>query len=101
VIDASNSGDRAKNAAFFRNRLAAMKGPKFVAYDGNRLSGFVHWVQSSECQFSPSEKARLLPGTIAGVGVGAAWRLTRWLSAWSWLDPQEPLASAKKLRSPG
>jgi hypothetical protein len=65
-MDASNSGDRAKNEAFFRSRLAAMKGPKFVAYDVNRLSGFVHWVQSSECQFSPSEKARLLPGMIAG-----------------------------------
>ena len=89
-VVAFGAGETAKNEAFFRNGLAAMKGPKYVAYDGNRLGGFIHWAQSSECQFSPSEKARLLAGMIAGVGVGAAWRLTQWLSAWSRLDPQEP-----------
>jgi ribosomal protein S18 acetylase RimI-like enzyme len=89
-IAAFGAGDMARNEAFFRTALAAMTGPKYLAYDGDRLSGFIHWVRSSDCQPSASEKARVLPGMIAGLGLGAAWRVMRWLSAWSSVDPQEP-----------
>jgi hypothetical protein len=89
-IAAFGAGDTVRNEAFFRTALVAMKGPKYVAYSGDILSGFIHWVQWSDCQPSASEKARLLPGMIAGLGLGAAWHVTRWLSAWSRVDPHEP-----------
>jgi GNAT superfamily N-acetyltransferase len=79
-----------RNEAFFRTALTAMKGPGFVAHDGEHLSGFIHWVHSPACQHSPSGKARLLPAMVGGLGVSASWRLIRWLSAWSRLDPAEP-----------
>lgn len=89
-VAAFGAGAIAKNEAFFRKGLAVMKGPRFAAYDGPRLCGFIHWVPSPRCQFSPAEKARMVPAMVSGLGVGAAWSLTRWLSAWSSLDPSEP-----------
>jgi GNAT superfamily N-acetyltransferase len=89
-VAAFGAGARAKNEAFFRAGLAVMKGPRYVACDGTRLSGFIHWVPSSACQFSRAEKARMLPMMIAGLGPIAAWRASRWLTAWSRLDPLEP-----------
>lgn len=89
-VAAFGEGAMARNEAFFRTALGAMKGPKYVAYDADRLSGFIHWVHSAECQQSPAEKARLLPAMMTGLGVSASWRLIRWLSAWSRLDPREP-----------
>lgn len=89
-LAAFGPGNDARNVAFFRAGLAAMKGPKYVAYNDTRLSGFIHWVRSPDCQLSSFEKARMSPTMVRGLGLRGAWRVTRWLSAWSGLDPKEP-----------
>lgn len=80
----------AKNDVFFRNGLQVMKGPKHVAVDGSRVIGFVHWVESTDCQVPTIEKALLLPGMVTGFGMRSTLRVMRWLSAWSARDPGEP-----------
>jgi ribosomal protein S18 acetylase RimI-like enzyme len=89
-VAAFGEGAMARNESFFRSALGAMKGPKHLAYEAGSLSGLIHWVHSAECQHSPSEKARLLPGMARGLGIAASWRLILWLSAWSRHDPPEP-----------
>lgn len=89
-VAAFGPGDLARNEAFFRGGLAVMKGPQYAACDGARLCGFIHWVRSPACQFSPLEKARMVPSMVAGVGLRPALSLTWWLTAWSGLDPSEP-----------
>jgi len=79
-----------KNEAFFRAGLAVMKGPKFVATDGSQPLGLVHWVHSSQCQFSGLEKLHMMPAMIGGFGLGSALKVGLWLSAWSRHDPDEP-----------
>jgi len=83
-------GRLARNEAFFRIGLAAMKGPKYVAMDNGRPAGFVHWVQAPECQFPLSEKVRGLPAMVRGFGVRSTLRVGRWLTEWSRHDPREP-----------
>ena len=77
-----------KNEAFFRTVLTVTKGPKFVATDGSRIFGLIHWVHSSECQVSPGEKLRLLPVMTAKLGIAATLRVLSWLSMWSKHDPK-------------
>jgi ribosomal protein S18 acetylase RimI-like enzyme len=89
-IAAFGKGNVARNEAFFRAALRVMKGSKYVAREADRLIGFAHWVTAPMCQFSPSEKHRLFPAMVGGLGVGAAWRVTRWLADWSRHDPSEP-----------
>jgi ribosomal protein S18 acetylase RimI-like enzyme len=84
------AGNLARNRAFFRTALRVMKGSKYGVREADRLIGFVHWVPSPMCQFSPAEKLRLVPAMIAALGPSAAWRLTRWLAEWSKHDPSEP-----------
>jgi ribosomal protein S18 acetylase RimI-like enzyme len=80
----------AANEIFFRIALAVMKGPKFVAVEGSRILGVIHWVESPRCQFSGGEKLRMMPGMIKGLGFRPALRVSSWLSAWSTQDPAEP-----------
>jgi len=77
------------NEAFFRIGLTVMKGQKFVAVDGPRVVGVIHWVDSPNCQFSSAEKLRLLPTMVKGFGLRSAIRVGGWLSAWSKHDPAE------------
>ena len=79
----------AKNEAFFRTVLSVLKGPKFVALDGSRILGVIHWVDSAQCQVSGIEKLRLVPVMVTQLGVGATLRVMTWLSTWSKHDPQE------------
>lgn len=79
----------ARNKAFFRAGLSAMKGPTQVALEGRRILGLVHWVDSPGCQFSGVEKLRLTPGMIRGFGLRSAVRVGKWLSVWSKHDPKE------------
>ena len=79
-----------KNERFFETALTVMKGPKFVATDGSRIVGLVHWVHSSQCQISGIEKLRLIPLMVAKLGGGATVRVLSWLSHWSTHDPKEP-----------
>ena len=79
----------AKNEAFFRAALTVMKGPKFVATDGPRIVGLIHWVHSSQCQVSGTEKLGLIPVMLAKLGAGATLRVLSWLSTWSRHDPKE------------
>jgi hypothetical protein len=81
------SGNLAANEAFFRTGLAAMKGPKLVAMEGSQLVGVIHWVASPACQYSLSEKLRMMPGLARNVGMRPALRVAVWLSEWSKLDP--------------
>ena len=79
----------ARNEAFFRTGLAAMKGPKVVALDGSRIVGVLHAVDSPDCQFSGPEKLRMTPAMIGGFGFRSALRVSSWLSAWAKHDPKE------------
>jgi hypothetical protein len=89
-VAAFGAHSMARNESFFRNGLAVMKGPKYVAFDGSHPIGFIHWTQSPTCQFSPAEKVRMVPAMIGGLGVHAAWLVTLWLSDWARYDPPEP-----------
>ena len=80
----------AKNEAFFRTVLPLWKGPKFVATDGSRILGLIHWVHSSQCQVSGAKKVRLLPPMMATLGGKATLRVLSWSSVWSKHDPKEP-----------
>jgi ribosomal protein S18 acetylase RimI-like enzyme len=88
-VAAFGPGQLAKNEAFFRRGLAALKGPMFVAVEDARILGLIHWVPSSDCQLSGVEKLRMLPGLVSRLGIGSAWRVSAWLSAWSKLDPRK------------
>ena len=88
-VAAFGSAVLAKNEAFFRIALTVMKGPKFVAMDGSRIVGLIHWVPSPRCQVSGIEKLRLIPAMMATLGAGATLRLVSWLSSWSRHDPRE------------
>lgn len=88
-VAAFGRDQRSKNEAFFRIGLTVMKGAKHVAVDGGRVVGFIHWVQAPECQFSPAEKAGMLPAMLRGLGLRSSWRASRWLTAWSTHDPGE------------
>jgi GNAT superfamily N-acetyltransferase len=79
-----------RNDAFFRAGLAMMKGPTFVAMDGSRLVGLVHWVRSPQCQLSRMEKLQVMPVMIGAFGIVSAVRVGSWLSSWSAHDPREP-----------
>lgn len=78
------------NEAFFRVGLAAMKGEKLVAVDGPRMLGVAHWVDSSNCQYSASEKLRMMPRMLRGLGLGSAIKVISWVSTWARHDPIEP-----------
>jgi len=78
------------NEAFFRIGLAVMKGGKFVATDGSRIHGVAHWVHSTACQFSASDKLRMMPRMIRGFGVRTTLKVISWVSTWSRHDPAEP-----------
>jgi hypothetical protein len=54
-----------------RGLYGPTKGSKHVAREGDRIIGFAHWVTAPMCQFSPSEKLRLLPAMVGGLG---SWR---------------------------
>ena len=89
-IAAFGTAARAKNEAFFRTALRVLKGPKFVATDAARIVGFVHWVDSSQCQVQGLEKLRLVPTLIGHLGVPSTLRVVSWLSTWSKHDPDMP-----------
>jgi ribosomal protein S18 acetylase RimI-like enzyme len=78
------------NEAFFRVGLAAMKGEKFVASDGQNILGVAHWVDSPACQYSAVEKLRMMPRMVGGLGVGSALKVISWVATWSRHDPIEP-----------
>lgn len=84
------AGAMAKNVAFFRLGLAMMKGLTFVATDGSRILGVVHWVGSFGCRFSGVERLRMTPTLVRTFGPRSAIRLGTWLSAWSKHDPSVP-----------
>ena len=89
-VAAFGAGRLAANEMFFHIGLAAMKGPKLVAMEGSDLVGVIHWVASPACQYSLSEKLRMMPRMARTVGVRPVLRLAAWLSEWSKLDPAEP-----------
>ena len=78
----------AKNEVFFRTALPLLQGPRFVARDGTQLVGYVHWVDSSECQVAGFDKVRLFPTMLAGLGPRSALKVLFWLSTWERHDPR-------------
>jgi ribosomal protein S18 acetylase RimI-like enzyme len=78
----------AKNEAFFRGGLMAMKGPMRVALDGSRIVGVVHWVRSPGCRFSGAERLRMMPVMMKAFGPRATLRVASWLGAWSKRHPR-------------
>jgi ribosomal protein S18 acetylase RimI-like enzyme len=79
-----------RNEVFFRIGLAAMKGRKLAAMDGERIVGVAHWVHSPECRFSTVEKLRTLPDMLRGFRLRTALRVLAWVSTWAKHDPAEP-----------
>jgi GNAT superfamily N-acetyltransferase len=79
-----------RNDAFFRAGLAMMKGPTFVATDGSRVLGLVHWVRAPQCQLSRTQKLQVMPVMIGAFGVRSALKVGSWLSSWSTHDPRDP-----------
>ncbi len=78
-----------KNEVFVRNLMKIIKGSKYVAMDANRIVGFIHWVDSSNCQLSGLGKAKALPGFLLRLGIPTSLRLLKWLSIWEKHDPDE------------
>ncbi len=64
--------------------------PNDVIYrkDGTQLVGYVHWVDSSECQVAGFDKVRLFPTMLAGLGPRSALKVLFWLSTWERHDPR-------------
>ncbi len=79
----------AENEFFFRTALSVMKGPIFVATDGSRILGLIHWVHSPKCQMSSLEKLSQIPRMVATLGAGASLRVMSWLREWSKHDPTD------------
>jgi ribosomal protein S18 acetylase RimI-like enzyme len=79
-----------RNRAFFLAGLAVMRGPTFVATDGDAIVGLVHWVPSTHCQLSTTGKLQLVPTMIGGFGIRSTIKVASWLSAWATHDPKEP-----------
>jgi len=79
-----------RNYRFFRMGLSAMKGAKWVATDGSRILGVVHWVHWPHCRASATETLRTSPTMVVAFGWGSTRRLVTWLSAWTEIDPATP-----------
>ena len=88
-LAAFGDGVLAKNEAFFRTVLPLLSGPKFVATDGSRVLGLIHWFPSSQCQVSGAKRVRLLPTMMANLGGKATLKVLSWLSTWEQHDPKE------------
>jgi GNAT superfamily N-acetyltransferase len=54
------------------------------------LVGVCAFIAPYRCQASKREKLTLAPDLLAGLGIGGAARLVRWVTAWSRHDPAEP-----------
>jgi ribosomal protein S18 acetylase RimI-like enzyme len=89
-VAAFGASQLARNEAFFRVGLAAMKGPMLAAVEAGRLLGVVHWVASPGCRYSGAEKLRMMPAMLHGMGVRPAVRVVSWVSAWARCDPDTP-----------
>lgn len=89
-VAAFGAGKLARNEAFFRLGLAAMRGPKLTAMEGSRVLGFVHWVRAPGCRHTGGQKLAMMPGLVSGLGLGAALRVRKWFEAWERIHPIEP-----------
>jgi GNAT superfamily N-acetyltransferase len=78
-----------RNESFFRAALVLMKGPTFVATDGSRIAGLVHWARAPQCQLAAMEKLQVMPVMIGALGLGSALKVGSWLSAWASHDPRD------------
>jgi GNAT superfamily N-acetyltransferase len=79
-----------RNETFFLTGLSVMKGTKLVAVDGERIVGVIHWVEAPGCQYTGTERIRMMPGLLTGLGARCALRIMSWLAAWSGDDPSGP-----------
>jgi ribosomal protein S18 acetylase RimI-like enzyme len=86
-VAAFGPGQMARNEAFFRAGLEAMKGSKLIAIGNARVLGLMHWVHSPRCQLSNLEQLRMVPAMVKGVGLRSTLRVAAWQSAWSKHDP--------------
>lgn len=89
-VAAIGAGRLPANEAFFRLGLSVMRGPKFVAMEGSRVLGFVHWVKAPGCRFTGGQKLGLMAGMITSLGLGSALRVKKWLEGWDHIHPIEP-----------
>lgn len=79
----------ARNEAFLRIVLAAMKGELLAAADASRILGIIHWADSARCQVPVTEKLRMAPSILMNLGLRSAVRMSRWVLIWSRHDPRE------------
>ena len=89
-VAALGAGELARNEVFFRVGLSALKGVKLVALQEGRVVGFNHWVRYPGCIISPSERIRLTPTLMRGIGLGASRRTVKWVTAWGDQHPVRP-----------
>lgn len=72
-----------RNRLFFRRLLRRLRGPKLVAFDGERVVGAIHWARSDECRMHTGEKLSLVPFMLGAFGVAASVRLAAWFGLWA------------------
>jgi predicted N-acetyltransferase YhbS len=75
--------EEARNRTFFRRLLRLLRGPKIVAFDGERIVGAMHWSRSDECQMHNAAKLSLVPFMLRAFGVVTSVRLATWFGLWA------------------
>ena len=78
-----------KNKVFFRAGLSLFRGRRLVAMEGDKVVGFMHWVESPKCQLSAGQRLGLVPAMLHGFGLQSTMRVGTWLSAWARNDDRD------------
>lgn len=79
-----------QNRLFFRIGLRHMFfGRSFVAFDGDTLTGYVHFNASPNCLPAPEEIPTAIATLLTPLGE-AIPQVIRWFTRWCHLDPDEP-----------
>src|SRR5258705_7450513 len=54
-----------------------------MVVDGDKVIGFMHWVESPGCRYSAGKRISLVPTMLGGFGLKSTLRVGSWLSAWA------------------
>ncbi len=54
-----------------------------MVIDGDKVIGFMHWVESPGCRYSAGKRLSLVPTMLRGFGLASTLRVGPWLSAWA------------------
>lgn len=79
-----------RNRVFFQLGLSLFRGHRAVATEGSKILGFMHYVESPGCKFSPGQRLSLVPPMLRGFGLKSTLEVGSWLSAWAKNDEHDP-----------